>query len=193
MRLRRGYEPPPEGVNVQEADRKAEEAEESAAAQPVDKLLLVVHGIGQNLTGSNIASTVLSFQEHIPWVPEESSLQSVGGTHQVLGRGGGHSFGNNLTWFNIANSMSLFKDQIRIVSEESSLQSPIAPTGGPPHQGVGGGGARHRIDPHRLLTLPLQSSLVEHVILAPKEKAPAEASGDPQCKVGRWLGGKGGG
>ncbi len=61
MRLRRGYEPPPEGVSVQEvADPKAEEAEEAAAAQPVDKLLLVVHGIGQNLSGSNIASTLSS-------------------------------------------------------------------------------------------------------------------------------------
>lgn len=56
MRLRRGYESPPEGVNVQEADPKAEEADEAAAAQPVDKLLLVVHGIGQNLGGANIAS-----------------------------------------------------------------------------------------------------------------------------------------
>ena len=56
MRLRRGYEPPPEGVTVQEADPKAEEADEAAVAQPVDKLLLVVHGIGQNLGGANIAS-----------------------------------------------------------------------------------------------------------------------------------------
>jgi hypothetical protein len=55
MRLRRGHELR-EGVSVQEADPKAEEADEAAAAQPVDKLLLVVHGIGQNLTGSNIAS-----------------------------------------------------------------------------------------------------------------------------------------
>ena len=54
MRLRRGYENPPEGVTVQEADPKAEEADEAAAAQPVDKLLLVVHGIGQNLGGANI-------------------------------------------------------------------------------------------------------------------------------------------
>lgn len=56
MRLRRGYQTPPEGVTVQEADPKAEEADEAAAAQPVDKLLLVVHGIGQNLGGANIAS-----------------------------------------------------------------------------------------------------------------------------------------
>ena len=55
MRLRRGYQPPPEGATVQEADPKTEEAEEAAAAQPVNKLLLVVHGIGQNLSGSNIA------------------------------------------------------------------------------------------------------------------------------------------
>ena len=57
MRLRRGYQPPPEGVTVQEADPKTEEAEEAAAAQPVNKLLLVVHGIGQNLSGSNIAGS----------------------------------------------------------------------------------------------------------------------------------------
>lgn len=56
MRLRRGYETPPEGVTVQEADPKAEEADEAAAGQPVDKLLLVVHGIGQNLGAANIAS-----------------------------------------------------------------------------------------------------------------------------------------
>lgn len=59
MRLRRGYELPPRGVSVQEADPKAEEAEEAAASQPVDKLLLVVHGIGQNLSGSNIAGEIL--------------------------------------------------------------------------------------------------------------------------------------
>ena len=55
MRLRRGWEPPAEGVTVQEADPQAEEMEEAAANQPVNRLLLVVHGIGQNLTGSNIA------------------------------------------------------------------------------------------------------------------------------------------
>lgn len=42
---------------VQEADPKAEEADEAAAAKPVGKLLLVVHGIGQNLSGSNIVGT----------------------------------------------------------------------------------------------------------------------------------------
>lgn len=57
MRLRRGYEAPPAGVVVQEADPKAEEADEAAAAKPVGKLLLVVHGIGQNLSGSNIVGT----------------------------------------------------------------------------------------------------------------------------------------
>ena len=56
MRLRRGYESPPEGVTVQEADPKAEEADEAAAVQPVNRLLLVVHGIGQNLGSANIAS-----------------------------------------------------------------------------------------------------------------------------------------
>lgn len=54
MRLRRGYQPP-QGTNVQEADPKSEEADEAAAAQPVGKLLLAVHGIGQNLGGANIA------------------------------------------------------------------------------------------------------------------------------------------
>ena len=34
---------------------QAEEADEFAAVTPVDRLLFVVHGIGQNLAGSNIA------------------------------------------------------------------------------------------------------------------------------------------
>lgn len=66
MRLRRGYEPPPEGTAVQEADPKAEEADEAAAAQSVSKLLLVVHGIGQNLSGSNIAGWALSSLPRTP-------------------------------------------------------------------------------------------------------------------------------
>lgn len=55
MRLRRAYRPPPEGAAVQEADPKAEEVDQAAATVPISKLLLVVHGIGQNLSGSNIA------------------------------------------------------------------------------------------------------------------------------------------
>ena len=37
-----------------EVDVKAEEADEAAAAQPVDRLILAVHGIGQKLSGANI-------------------------------------------------------------------------------------------------------------------------------------------
>jgi hypothetical protein len=52
-KLRRGYEPPhPASMEV---DAKQEEIDNSAARLPVTCLLLCVHGIGQNLTGANIA------------------------------------------------------------------------------------------------------------------------------------------
>ena len=37
-----------------EVDARAEEADEAAADQPVDRLILAVHGIGQKLSGANI-------------------------------------------------------------------------------------------------------------------------------------------
>ena len=52
-RLRRGYLPPQEGATSQQVDTKAEAADDAAAKQPVERLLLVVHGIGQNLSGTN--------------------------------------------------------------------------------------------------------------------------------------------
>ena len=38
-----------------EADLKAEEGYEAAAATPVSRLVLIVHGIGQTLAAANIA------------------------------------------------------------------------------------------------------------------------------------------
>lgn len=45
MRLRRGYAPP--AANAAEIDLRREEADDFAARVPVDKLVFVVHGIGQ--------------------------------------------------------------------------------------------------------------------------------------------------
>ena len=45
MRLRRGYAPP--AANAAEVDLRREEADDFAARVPVDKLVFVVHGIGQ--------------------------------------------------------------------------------------------------------------------------------------------------
>lgn len=45
MRLRRGYGPP--AASATEVDLRREEADDFAARVPVDKLVLVVHGIGQ--------------------------------------------------------------------------------------------------------------------------------------------------
>ena len=45
MRLRRGYTPP--AANAAEVDLGREETDDFAARVPVDKLVLVVHGIGQ--------------------------------------------------------------------------------------------------------------------------------------------------
>ena len=45
MRLRRGYTAP--AANAAEVDLSREETDDFAARVPVDKLVLVVHGIGQ--------------------------------------------------------------------------------------------------------------------------------------------------
>ena len=45
MRLRRGYAPP--AAKAAEVDLAREEADDFAAQVPVDKLVFVVHGIGQ--------------------------------------------------------------------------------------------------------------------------------------------------
>lgn len=44
-----------QGVKSAEVNVKQEQMDEAAAANPPTRLLLVVHGIGQNLSGSNIA------------------------------------------------------------------------------------------------------------------------------------------
>jgi hypothetical protein len=57
-RLRRGYASPPAPEKAPDIDLKAEEAEEYAGTTPVNHLLLAIHGIGQNLSGSNIAGVL---------------------------------------------------------------------------------------------------------------------------------------
>ena len=49
--LHRGYQAPDEGTTSTQVDVKAEAADNAAARQPVNCLLLCVHGIGQNLSG----------------------------------------------------------------------------------------------------------------------------------------------
>lgn len=52
MRLRRGYAPP--GASASEVDLRREEADDFAARVPVDKLVFVVHGIGQVESAQNV-------------------------------------------------------------------------------------------------------------------------------------------
>jgi hypothetical protein len=54
-RLRRGYLPPANPAAAAEVDAKAEEADEYAGTTPISHLVFAIHGIGQNLSGSNIA------------------------------------------------------------------------------------------------------------------------------------------
>lgn len=55
MKVRRGYvEPEVQAILAKEADLSAEAVDNAAAATPPSHLLLVVHGIGQNLAGANI-------------------------------------------------------------------------------------------------------------------------------------------
>ena len=49
--LRRGYQAPPDEAKSSQIDSKAEAVDNAAARQPVTRLLLCVHGIGQNLSG----------------------------------------------------------------------------------------------------------------------------------------------
>lgn len=65
-RLRRGYYQPANPAAAAEVDLKAEEADEYAGTTPVSHLVFAIHGIGQNLSGSNIAGMLLkSFLEII--------------------------------------------------------------------------------------------------------------------------------
>ncbi|CAL8470099.1 g9641 [Coccomyxa elongata] len=63
MRLRRGYEAPTPGAV--EVDAKAEEADNFAARVPVNRLVFVVHGIGQNLSGSNIGEDASNVRNNL--------------------------------------------------------------------------------------------------------------------------------
>ena len=56
MRLRRGYALP--AANAMEVDLRREEADDFAARVPVDKLVFVVHGIGQVKSASNCFGSV---------------------------------------------------------------------------------------------------------------------------------------
>ena len=52
-----------------EIDAKAEETDDAAAAAPVDRLVLAVHGIGQKLSGANIvddAATLRALVRRLP-------------------------------------------------------------------------------------------------------------------------------
>ena len=59
-RLRRGYTPPPPGEADATMDPRAEAADQAAAGTPIDRLVLVVHGIGQNLAGRRAAPALLT-------------------------------------------------------------------------------------------------------------------------------------
>ena len=52
--LRRGYQAPPDEAKSSQIDTKAEAVDNAAARQPVTRLLLCVHGIGQNLSGQPV-------------------------------------------------------------------------------------------------------------------------------------------
>ena len=56
-----------QGAKSAEVNPKQEQMDEFAAANPPTRLLLVVHGIGQNLSGSNIA-------QGLPFGPERLNL-----------------------------------------------------------------------------------------------------------------------
>lgn len=45
-----------------EVDARAEEADDAAASAPIDRLLLVVHGIGQKLSGASIVDDAASLR-----------------------------------------------------------------------------------------------------------------------------------
>lgn len=49
--MRRGYTPPPPDEKDVTVYKHAEAVDQAAARTPIDRLLLVVHGIGQNLQG----------------------------------------------------------------------------------------------------------------------------------------------
>ncbi|CAL5218604.1 g301 [Coccomyxa viridis] len=63
MRLRRGYTAP--AANAAEVDLGREETDDFAARVPVDKLVFVVHGIGQNLSGSNIGEDASNVRHNL--------------------------------------------------------------------------------------------------------------------------------
>lgn len=49
-----------------EVDLKAEEADNTAAAAPVDRLILAVHGIGQKLSGASIVDDATALRSLVP-------------------------------------------------------------------------------------------------------------------------------
>lgn len=73
MKVRRGYvEPEVQAVLAKEADLSAEAVDNAAAATPPTHLLLVVHGIGQNLAGANIGQDAQNLAAGLRAVEKDS-------------------------------------------------------------------------------------------------------------------------
>ena len=79
MRLRRGYAPP--GASASEVDLRREEADDFAARVPVDKLVFVVHGIGQVESAHNVyeSQSEIVFWHAYLWPCKLRRMASVAG------------------------------------------------------------------------------------------------------------------
>eukprot|EP00884_Botryococcus_braunii_P003989 jgi/Botrbrau1/13591/Bobra.0307s0010.1 len=71
-RLRRGYLPPANPVAAAEVDVKAEETDEYAGTTPISHLVFAIHGIGQNLSGSNIADDAMAVRNNLRLVAADN-------------------------------------------------------------------------------------------------------------------------
>jgi hypothetical protein len=60
-----------------EADLRQEELDEACAAAPVSRLVLVVHGIGQQLQGANVAQDAGAFRQVMRQVALDQSQQGL--------------------------------------------------------------------------------------------------------------------
>ncbi|KAL4854538.1 Phospholipase SGR2 [Chlorella vulgaris] len=78
LRARRGYEQPvSKALLEKEADLRQEELDEACAAAPVSRLVLVVHGIGQQLQGANVAQDAGAFRQVMRQVALDQSQQGL--------------------------------------------------------------------------------------------------------------------
>lgn len=75
--LRRGYTQPHAGSL--EVDHKAEEADNTAAAAPVDRLILAVHGIGQKLSGASIVDDATALRSLVLNAASDPELHAMAG------------------------------------------------------------------------------------------------------------------